>query len=171
MNESATRQRREVRRPAKSIKFVAYGKPQQRGSKRAVLIPKRSGGFVMKNGRPLTAAKDDNENSKAWMAIVNQAAAEAYQGDLIRGAASLSVVFYFGRPQSHYGTGRNAGTVKASAPVYHTNQPDLSKLVRCLEDALSGVVWDDDRLVCHYVDIRKEWTTGRPRAEVEVREI
>ena len=55
------------------------------------------------------------------------------------------------RLKGHYGTGKNAGTLKPSAPLFHTSKPDLDKLVRCIKDALTGIAWKDDAqvsLVC-----------------------
>ena len=73
-------------------------------------------------------------------------------------AVKLSAKFYFQRPKSHYGTGRNAETLRDSAPPEHIQTPDVDKLVRLISDALTiaGVI-ADDRLI---VDVRgrKFWT-------------
>ena len=82
------------------IKFTVIGRPQQRGSKKVGLIPKRGGGFLEKNGRPIVAARDDNEKSKAWMDSVKFAAYQAYRGQLLTGAIELRVTFFFKRPES-----------------------------------------------------------------------
>jgi Holliday junction resolvase RusA-like endonuclease len=37
--------------------------------------------------------------------------------------------------------------LKASAPANHTIKPDVTKLVRSLEDSLKGIVWLDDSQV------------------------
>ena len=136
---------------ARHIEFTVHGRPQQRGSKRA--IP-----FRRKNGKLGVGVQDDNPNSRAWMEMVSSAASQAMEGELITGAVSLRVLFRFARPQSHYGTGRNAGTLKESAPLDHTQSPDLSKLIRAVEDALTGVVWRDDRQVVGYgTGTGKKW--------------
>ena len=152
------------------IKFTVIGRPQQRGSKQVGLVPKRGGGFIEKNGRPIVVARDANANSKAWMDSVKHYAHRAYSGELIRGPVHLLVKFYFKRPQSHYGSGANVGVLKKSAPSFHAQSPDLDKLVRCLGDALSGTVYVDDRQVCGTVSVR-EWTTTTERAEVIIREL
>ena len=59
----------------------------------------------------------------------------------------LSVRFTFMRPRSHYRSGKNQHLVKPSAPPVMMGAPDLSKLVRAIEDALTGVVFRDDALV------------------------
>jgi hypothetical protein len=43
--------------------FTVLGRGQQRGSKQASLIPKRGGGFVEKNGRPMVVARDDERTN------------------------------------------------------------------------------------------------------------
>jgi len=152
------------------ISFTVIGRPQQRGSKKVGLIPKRGGGFVEKNGRPIVVARDDNEDSKPWMDSCKLAAMQVYRGELLRGPIELLVRFHFKRPESHYGSGKNAGTLKQSAPEYHAQSPDLDKLVRCLGDSLTGVVYVDDRQVCSTISSR-HWTTTTERAEVTIREL
>ena len=152
------------------IKFTVIGRPQQRGSKKVGLIPKRGGGFLEKNGRPIVAARDDNEKSKAWMDSVKHAAYQAYRGQLLIGPIELRVTFFFKRPESHYGSGRNADKLKPSAPDYHAQSPDLDKLVRCLGDALTGVVYRDDKQVCKTYSER-EWTTTTECAVVQIIEL
>ena len=66
------------------------------------------------------------------------------------------MVFRFRRPKSHFKSGKNFNVMKDTSPLCHTQKPDLTKLVRCLEDALSGVVWNDD---CQVIETNacKEW--------------
>lgn len=152
------------------ITFTIIGRPQQRGSKKVGLIPKRGGGYLEKNGRPIVVARDDNEKSGAWMTDIKAAAYRAYNGPLLQGPIELRVAFYFKRPQAHYGSGRNVESLKASAPEYHAQSPDLDKLVRCLGDALTGVVWVDDRQVCRTYSERN-WTTSTECAVVTIIEL
>ena len=58
---------------------------------------------------------------------------------------SVSVVFRFKRPAGQIGK----KGLKPSAPAHNTSgrHGDLSKLVRSTEDALTGVVYDDDRQI------------------------
>ncbi len=154
------------------IAFTIYGRPQQVGSK-SPWIPKRAdGSMVMKNGKPVIATMDSNKKSKPWMAAVAAAAGEVMDGrDLLTGPVRLSVTFFFSRPKSHYGTGRNAGKLKSSAPEIHAQTPDLAKLIRCLEDGMTGVVWRDDRQVYCYGLASRQWTTAQEGAEVVIAEV
>ena len=129
--------------PADSdVSFTVFGRPQPAGSKRALPHPK--------SGRPLIV--DDAKGSRPWKQQVAATALEHRSGDtLLMGALALHLAFFVARPKGHYGTGRNAGVVKPSAPVFPTTKPDATKLVRCVEDALTGVLWRDDAQVVRQV--------------------
>jgi hypothetical protein len=133
------------------ISFEAHGKPQPAGSKRAFPIRRKGGAIGV-------AVTDDNPRAKDWQAVVASAAGEAMfrlfeEGDygatrdLFHGPLGLVVVFTLRRPKGHFGTGRNAGVVKDSAPAKPVVKPDCTKLLRAVEDACTGVVWADDAQV------------------------
>jgi Holliday junction resolvase RusA-like endonuclease len=116
------------------IQFFVPGKPVAQGSKRHV------GKGVM-----VEMLKD----LAPWrQAIAEYAKAEA-QGEQLLGPLKLRCMFWFPRPASHFGTGRNQGNLKASAPVYRDSNPDLDKLLRAVCDGLtaSGVIRDDRYIV------------------------
>jgi len=73
------------------------------------------------------------------------------------GPVRVSFLFRFKRPKSHYRTGRNAHILKDDAPQFHTQTPDLDKLIRSTQAALSSVVWRDDSQVCKYGRVEKQW--------------
>ena len=121
------------------VSFRVLGRPQPGGSKRA--FPVRRGGQL--TGR--VAVTDANPKAKSWMQEVRHAAAEAMgQRDALTGPLDLAVVFALARPKGHYGTGRNSHSIQRSAPAYPIVAPDATKLLRALEDALTGIVWRDD---------------------------
>jgi Holliday junction resolvase RusA-like endonuclease len=153
----------------RTVTFVVNGRPQQRGSKRATMIPKRNGGWVTRpDGRPMIVARDDNERSKDWMRSVADAAREAWNGEeLYGGAVKVTVQFHFARPKGHYGSGRNSETLKPAAPTQHTQKPDLDKLQRAILDACTGQIWRDDCQVCQIVAC-KDWTEYAEHALVQV---
>jgi Holliday junction resolvase RusA-like endonuclease len=69
-----------------------------------------------------------------------------WEGDVaLDQPVAVRVTFQFARPKSHYGTGRNSGVLKGSAPLWHTSAPDGDKLCRLVGDALvvAGVLADD----------------------------
>lgn len=60
---------------------------------------------------------------------------------------AITCTFYKCRPKSHYGSGRNAEVLKDAAPAFPLHAPDVTKLWRGFEDALTGVLWHDDSRV------------------------
>lgn len=120
------------------IEFTVLGKPQPAGSKKAFVV----------RGRPVIV--DDAKKSRPWKDSVAAAAQDAMiAADLERleGPLLLEIDFYVARPAGHYGSGRNAGVVKDSAPRFPAVRPDVTKLVRGVEDAMTGLVWRDDAQV------------------------
>ena len=82
-----------------------------------------------------------------WRRKVQQAVAEL-EAEQLTGAVELRLGFDLPRPDGHFGTGRNAGTVKASSPTLPITMPDLDKLVRCIADAITDAgLWHDDSQV------------------------
>ena len=140
-----------------AIRLHVPGVPAPQGSKRA---------FV-RGGRPVVV--DDNKpRLNDWRAAVAQAASDE-MGDapLLDGAVSMTVLFDLPRPKSHMGTGRNAGVVKASAPEFHNQKPDLDKLTRAVCDAMSGIVYRDDSQIVSLV-VQKRWVDRQPGASIKV---
>lgn len=142
------------------IAFTVYGTPAQMGSKKA---------FVRGNRAIIT--DDNSQKRKQWANAVATAAADAMNGQpLTREPLRLFVQFWFARPKSHYGSGKNANKLKDSAPASHAQSPDLDKLIRCLGDALTGIVYNDDRQIV-VITASRNWTEEQERAEVEISEI
>ena len=97
-------------------------------------------------------------NVKPWRLLVAHAAV-ASGVPLLRGPVRLSLVFLFTRPAGHY---RKDGTLKPSAPAYHAVKPDGSKLQRSTEEALSGLVIEDDARIVGTV-WEKRYCVGNER--------
>lgn len=123
------------------INFFVPGIPATAGSKRPFIYKSK------KDGKNKVAMCPDNKRQKPWMTDVKFAAAEAYSGDPITGPVRLSITFILPRPKSHFGTGKNADVLKPSAPKMPITKPDLTKMIRAVEDALRGVIWKDDNQV------------------------
>ena len=132
------------------LEFTVLGKPQPAGSKRGIPIYRGKKGAKQFTGR--VAVVDDAKRSKPWQALVSAAAADALGGgEQLAGPLVLEVDFYVTRPAGHYGSGRNAEVLRAAAPRYPTTRPDVTKLLRGVEDALTSVVWHDDAQVVEQV--------------------
>ncbi|KKN16598.1 hypothetical protein LCGC14_0974380 [marine sediment metagenome] len=151
----------------KCVAFRVLGRPQPVGSK-VSYVPLKDDGrpYLTRAGRPAVSTTDSNKKAIPWMAAVRAAAAEIHQGDLLTVPLMLSAIFFFRRTKGHYGTGRNANKLKPSAPKFHAQTPDLAKLVRAVEDGMTGIVYRDDKQICAYGDILREWTTEQERAEI-----
>lgn len=140
------------------IQFTVYGEPKTSGSKKAFYNPKLKRAIIT----------DDNRKSRDWKEQVASAANEAFGGELLTGA--LRVVFRFVRvrPGGHYnGKGELNKTGRESlGPI---SRPDVLKLARCAEDAITGIVWRDDAQICDERLI-KEW--GSPaRVEITIEQV
>lgn len=127
-----------------TISFRVHGIPRPAGSKRHV----GNGVIIDTSGR----------KGREWRALVQDRCREAL-GDcaelpaIPQGPVRLEVVFWLQRPNSHY-RGK-ARTLRENAPTCHVSRPDATKLLRAVEDALTGIAWKDDaqvaeQTVCKY---------------------
>ena len=74
----------------------------------------------------------------------------------IEGPVELSLAFFFPRPKSHYGTGKNSELVKPSAPVHHAQKPDIDNVIKSTLDAMNGILYQDDKQVIR-LQAEKRW--------------
>lgn len=139
------------------ISFTVYGVPAPAGSKK---------GFYNHKAKRVIIT-DDSKRSRPWKAVISDAAVEAMgERSPLEGPLMLSLTFIVARPKGHYRTGRNAGLLREAAPEYPTVKPDLLKLARAVEDALSGIVYRDDSQVV--VERLNKWYGDRPGVAVTV---
>ena len=86
----------------------------------------------------------------AWRNDVKYAANKLFedQGKIV-GAMIVEIEYYFKRPDSHYGTGKNSDIVKKSSPKRMVKRPDLDNLNKAVLDAMqdSGLIGDDSAVV------------------------
>lgn len=139
-----------------SITFTVLGKPEPAGSKRAFVHPVTKRSMVV----------DANRKAAPWKQQVAGAALNRATS-VLHGPVSLDVTFVLARPKGHYGTGRNSSEVKPSAPPFPATRPDTTKLLRGVEDAITGIVWKDDAQVVEQ-SARKVYGTPE-RCEVTIR--
>lgn len=138
------------------ISFTVQGVPAPQGSKIPQAIYNREGKPVMKNGRVITVVRNDSPKLDSWRGMVAWAARQVHGGPPVDGPVRMIVCFKRPRPKGHYGSGKKDTVLKASAPAYPTSRPDSVKLLRAVEDALTGIAWRDDSQVVHH-DVRKVW--------------
>lgn len=116
-----------------------------------------------RGGKPILV--DQCKFLPAWKSAVKLAA----QKTMINGGHKmfekrvviLGFRFFMTRPKSHY---KKDGTLKPTAPIYCLSSPDLTKIVRSSEDAMSLVVYGDDCLVSRQYNEKyyqqPEWPPG-----------
>jgi Holliday junction resolvase RusA-like endonuclease len=161
-----------------TVWVTGVGKPQ--GSKNAAPIYR---GSVKKGTREFTGRVSVRESSadvKVWRYYVKQAAEQAKSEAGMRmpfdGPLSLTVTFYQFRPKKHFRTGKFSHVLRDDAPIAPATVPDLSKLIRATEDAITDAgVWIDDknvvRLVADKAYVRDDVDSPRPGAVIVVRKI
>lgn len=144
------------------IQITVLGKAEPAGSKRAFAMKGKDG------GKTRAIVTDANSNSKPWKQEVASAAREVYKGPLLNCCLAVTFIFYRPRPKGHF---NSSGTLNAKGrrePGPGT-KPDVLKLARGAEDALTGIVWRDDALICEE-NLRKYW--GEPaRLEIRIEEM
>lgn len=91
-----------------------------------------------KNGRKYNPSKEDE------LSFFDRVYIQIGEFNPIKGPIRLDLTFVLKRPKGHYGTGRNSGRLKKSAPRYHIVKPDRDNLDKLVMDALNGYLWRDD---------------------------
>ena len=122
-----------LREPAVVVVTV-YGLPKPAGSKRVFLVGPKGGAQ-----RPVVT-DDAGAAGKDWRVAVQHAIARVYRRGPMPCPLELTCYFTLPRPRGH--TGKRG--LRASAPAYPTTRPDVTKLLRAVEDAATGLLWADD---------------------------
>jgi crossover junction endodeoxyribonuclease RusA len=149
------------------IAFVVEDRPAPQGSKK--VFP--NGGMV-----------ESSKHVGTWREAVKTAAVERKRqqyGPKPPGLifpqgvpVKLRIVFYHRRPKAHYRTGKHSTELKPGVPEFVAKKPDLSKLIRSTEDAITAAgIWHDDSQVASIVTQQKYSDTGFEGAEIEVTEV
>ena len=136
-----------------TISFTVFGEPVAQGRPRTAVI----GGH---------ARVYDPEKSRNYKTLVKLVAQEAKPRDLLEGPVILTLRIYRQIPKSFSKTARAKAHAGELRP---TTKPDVSNVLKSIEDALNGVVWVDDRQIVGLV-VSKAYDDN-PRVEVEIREI
>jgi Holliday junction resolvase RusA-like endonuclease len=133
------------------VTFTAWGVPQPKGSTRAFI----------RGGRAIVTS--DNPSLAKWESAVRFAAAKVVEQAghrLFEGPVLLRVTFHVPRPKS----------VSPRVRPFPTTRPDLSKIIRAIEDPLTGVLWRDDAQVIA-VEAAKFYTNGPAKAVITVSQV
>lgn len=132
-----------------AFEVVAYGLPAPQGSKRHV-----GNGRMVESSIHVAPWRE----AVVWAAVHKRRKVKGWCP--LDGPLAAEMVFTFARPKGHFGTGRNAGVIKTSAPLRPSSYPDLSKLARSTEDALTTAsIYADDSLIVEYRALAKFYAT------------
>jgi Holliday junction resolvase RusA-like endonuclease len=130
------------------MKFVVPGNPVS-----WMVQTKKLGRFI----RPVT-----HDRTISWQARVAEIALAAGVRR-IEGGVYLRMRFCFEWPASSW------RKTKPRPLAVHTQKPDLTNLVKAVEDALTGIAYRDDAQVCETVVSKVKLRQGEPaRVEIEV---
>lgn len=142
------------------VEFFVPGSPMPEPRPRAAVV----------RGRPRVYKP---ASARDWKALVRMVAAQKMDREPSRGALRVRMVFALSRPSSHFGRGRNQGKLRGRAPAFPMHQrSDVDNLAKGILDAMSGLVFEDDRQVCTLEVEKRYLATGEvPGTSVAVFEL
>lgn len=151
------------------VRFTVAGKTEPAGSK--TNMPRRKFPWVVSSVRDLMAwypLVDANSKAAGWKAVVGGTAKGALlrqrlQAPVFDCPLTVQMTFRRTRPKSHFTTKGVLNAEGRSRP-FPDSKPDVLKLARAVEDAMTGIVYSDDAKIVREL-IEKEWGD---RDEVEV---
>lgn len=120
-----------------TYRATVYGEAESQGSKRIGRT---------KAGKPIVL--DASPRTRSWRQELSREMQRDRPLSPLEGPVVVGIVVFVQRPQSHYGTGRNAGNLKPNAPEHPASGKDLDKVARACLDAAKSIWWKDDRQVC-----------------------
>lgn len=146
------------------LTITVHGIPGPQGSKKAV------GTRPTKNGGVTAVMVESSAKVKPWRQDVKAAALLAIHAtpnwELLDGPLVASVVFTMRHQPTSRPTWWPAGLPWSKHLLWRpASTPDLSKLLRSTEDALTGLAWKDDARVVEYVRLAKYYV-GHPATDV-----
>lgn len=112
---------------------LVFGPAATMGSKKGFVVGKRA-----------IVVDDNSPKLRSFQAEMRDSMRETKPDELHVGAIALTMIVWMRRPKGHFGTGKNASVLKGSAPKHPTGKPDLSKILRAVEDCGTGIWFRDD---------------------------
>jgi Holliday junction resolvase RusA-like endonuclease len=91
---------------------------------------------VVMIGRKPVAMQYAEQKAKAYEQAIRDAVIAQYRGDPFDGPLIVSIYAWFRKP-------------KSSRLVYPTVKPDADNIAKAVLDSLNGILWHDDKQVCH----------------------
>ena len=121
-----------------------------------------------RNGKPLdfVRTRDPSANAKRdFLAMVQEKAPTKP----LLGPLRVDCYFYYAHLSGHYRTGKYAGILKESAPVWKDTGKDRDNCDKFVLDALEGVFFRNDSQVCDGRIMKKY--SENPRTEVYIKKL
>ena len=122
--------------------------------------------FSTINGHAKAYDPEKSRNYKAYVRLLATQAMKESGFTMIEGPCCLSIDAYFEVPKSKSKKFREAAL---SGLEYPTKKPDLSNIIKGIEDALNGLAYKDDALIVK-LGVVKLYSEV-PKVEVILREI
>lgn len=138
---------------------IVYGAPQAMGSKRA---------FYIKKIKRAVVVDTKDKKLRTFQEGVRESMRETAPEMPILGPIAISLEMVLPRPQGHFGTGRNAGILKQSAPSLCITKPDGDKVLRACLDCGTGIWYRDDSQVCVYDGLVKRYAREGEEAHTRI---
>ena len=136
------------------VRFEVPGEPRGKGRPRIA----RAGRF---------ARLYPDEKTESYEALVRLAFKQAAPGFVpLDGPVALSLIAFCGIPKS---ASKRKTAAMLAGELRPTRKPDLSNVVKVVEDGMNSVVFRDDALIVSIMAEKRY--SDRPRLEVEIREI
>lgn len=131
--------------------FFVPGAPVPQGSKNAAVVRKRgkNGNYTELNGaRGYRAVMFEQERGlKPWReAIASTAKRKLPDNWSLNGEFAVYCAFFFLRPNYHYNKDRELKSEYKNV-FYKTTKPDGDKCLRAVNDAITGIAFEDDATV------------------------
>jgi Holliday junction resolvase RusA-like endonuclease len=148
----------------RELRFTVVGEPIPQGSMKSFVVRRK------RDGKAIAVTTGDNPKTKGWRQTVAHCAAlelqrAEHRGLFFEGSVEFDVTFYLPRPKALLTRS------KAGQAVAHTKKPDVGKLARAAEDALSRVVWGDDAQITDLIARKRYCAVGaHPRIDIIVRD-
>lgn len=102
--------------------------------------------FSTINGHARAYDPEKSRNYKAYVKLLATQAMKDRGFTMIEGPCVLDIIAYFEVPKSKSKKFREAAL---SGLEYPTKKPDLSNIIKGIEDALNGLAYKDDALIIH----------------------
>lgn len=141
---------------APTASFFVPGIPVPKGSAKS---------FWNKKAHKIVTMQDNRDKQQPWSSLISMMA----QAQGLRPSerpCKLSMDFVFPRPKGHLRS--NGYELKPSAPKHHIGKPDLDKLKRCVQDALTGIAYRDDSQVFKHGESGKRYAKNGEQPGVHI---